>query len=132
MGILGYKPTDPKTRRQNGRRRNREWEQSEKIGPLSFSLPLSAFCSSVFVRRRATEKERETGTIITVGTAAAAAKKKKKSICFCGRKERLRQGSRRGWGNPPLLAPQRRLFGNFLSSWHYSEWEMDRQGARHQ
>ena len=133
MGILGYKPTDPedpKTKRKTPKPRVGTKRENRAIVFSPHFAPL-------FLCDDEQPRKRETGTIITVGTAAAA-KKKKKSICFCGRKERkrgrprLRKGSRRGWSNPPLLAPQRRLFGNFLSSWHYSEWEIDRQGARQQ
>ena len=122
-GFWGISPQIPKTQRQNGRRQNRGWEQSEKIGPLSLSLSLSAVHSSVFVR--ATTNNRETGTIIT-GRRRRRKRRRNRSVSAVGKGPRVReQGSRGGREggrrNPPLLAPQHRLFGNFfLSQPHYS------------
>ena len=133
-GFWGISPQIPKTQRQNGRRQNREWEQGEKIGPLSLSLSLRSsllcFC--------ACDDEQPTDRHHNYGTAAAAAKKKKKSICFCGRKGTEAEGE----GGKPRRdrrEAQSASFGTatqpfwqllFISTAvFYSEWKEFEKGA---
>ena len=119
-GILGYKPADPedpKTKRKTAKPRVGTKRENRSIVSLSHSAPL-------FLCSGDDDDEQPTGTIITVRRE----RRRNRSVSAVGGEGLTegegeqgsgggREGGRR---NPPLLAPQRRLFGNFLSRPHYS------------